>query len=289
MKSLGLILGSQGMLGSDIVEFFKLSDLLFLAPPSFELDITNKKQIIQFFRTYSPTWVINCVAKHDLIECNKNIKQAQIINRDAVANLAQISAMFNAYFVHISTDYVFDGLKGSPYIEDDIANPVNVYGKTKLEGEKLSVQLNPKSCIVRVAALFGRNISRDKKSYSFVDRVSSKLLAGEKVFVNNQQTISPTSTKEVAIQLKKLLLDKPEGIFHCVNNGFTSWFNLTIEVAKFLNVPISRIMVAENEFLAGNEVARPLNSSLVNKRLIDLDINLMKNWDVALGDYLSKK
>ena len=289
MKSSVLILGSQGMLGSDLVEFFQFSDFLVLAPSSSELDITDKEQIIKFFRTYSPTWVINCVAKHDLIECDKNIKQAQIINRDSVANLAQISAMYDAYLIHISTDYVFDGLKGSPYVEEDVANPVNVYGKTKLEGEILSAQINPKTCIVRVAALFGRNISRDKKSYSFVDRMSSKLLAGEKVVVNDQQIISPTSTKEVAIQLKRLLLDKPEGIFHCVNNGFTSWFKLTTEIAKILNVPNNRIMAFENEFQASNEIARPLNSSLANKRLIDLDINLMKNWDEALWDYLSKK
>ena len=288
MISQGLILGSKGMLGSDIVKLFSKSGIRVLTPSHVELDLTQHIKVYEFFVKYRPSWVINCVAKHDLLACEKYSDAAMKINSEAVENLAIICSTFNVYLIHISTDYVFDGLKGLPYIESDSAIPVNQYGHSKLSGEVLALNRNTQTCVVRVSALFGASISRDKRSHCFVDRMKSKLLSGHELSVNDDQVVSPTSTLEVARQLKELIQFKPVGTIHCAGNGFTSWYNLTLEIAKNIHIPTNKVKILKTSSVSGDGVLRPLNSSLENKRLKELNLNLMRDWDFSLNNYLNE-
>jgi dTDP-4-dehydrorhamnose reductase len=288
MISQGLVLGSQGMLGNDIMRQFSRSGLKVLAPSHTELDITKYGTLRDFFEIHRPSWVINCVAKHDLQSCEIDFDNAMRINSEAVENLSELCLTFDAYFIHISTDYVFNGLKGSQYNELDITDPVNNYGYSKRAGEILALNRNPKACVVRVAALFGAALSRDKGNFCFVDRMKSKLLAGEEFEVNCDQIISPTSTFEVAWQLEKLIDFQPAGIVHCAGNGFTTWYNLTLEIAKNISVSASKVKMVESLQVPKDGINRPLNSSLENKRLSEFDLNLMRDWEIALRFYLKK-
>ena len=286
MKNLGLVFGSEGMLGTDIIKIFKSSGYTILSPSRQEIDITNANLVHDFLTEYRPQWVINCAAKHDLISCEKDLSSAIKINSNAVSTLAQSCADIDSYFIHISTDYVFDGTKGAPYIEADTPNPLNNYGKSKLIGENFALEKKGRVCILRVAALFGASISRDKGLNCFVDRMRQKLISGEKLFVNNKQIISPTSTIEVANQLTTLVREQPTGVAHCVNNGFTTYYNLTNQIANHLNFTPSRIksQIMEREITDG--ISRPLNSALENRKLSELNLNFMQDWDNALDEYL---
>jgi dTDP-4-dehydrorhamnose reductase len=118
--------------------------------------------------------------------------------------------------------------------------------------------------------------------------MKSKLLSGHELSVNDDQVISPTSTLEVARQLKELIQFKPVGTIHCAGNGFTSWYNLTLEIAKNIHIPTNKVKILKTSSVSGDSVLRPLNSSLENKKLKELNLNLMRDWDFSLNNYLNE-
>jgi dTDP-4-dehydrorhamnose reductase len=284
----GLILGAQGMLGSEIKTFLSEKGYRVLAPPREKLDITNSKNLADFFHKYEPSWVINCAAKHNLASCEEDFNLAMNINSTSVGSLAEIAYSSSSYLIHISTDYVFNGKKGKPYWESDKPDPVNRYGVSKLEGEKLALKLNGNACIVRVAALFGSGISRDKGTVSFVDRMRSKLAAGETIKVTAEQIVSPTNTSNVARQLFRLIKEKPSGLFHGVNEGFASWYDLTVFIAKQMGLTTNKVLKLENDSGNLDGIERPKNSSLENARLKEMNLNEMQGWEYSVSDYLRK-
>jgi dTDP-4-dehydrorhamnose reductase len=286
VKHLGLVIGAAGMLGTDIVRNFRKLGYTVLSPTRREMDISNARSLVKFITEYRPHWVINCAAKHDLEFCEKDLNTAMEINAHAVNTLAQTCAKLNSYLIHISTDYVFDGTKEQPYLETDEPNPLNNYGVTKLMGENFVLEKNKNALILRVAALFGSSISRDKGLHCFVDRMRQKLIMGEILTVNKQQNMSPTSTIEIANQLISLVREQPTGIMHCVNNGFTNYYDLTYQIARYLNFTPSRISTQIIQGETINLVPRPLNSALVNRRLNELNLNAMQDWEIALHEYL---
>ena len=282
----GLILGAEGMLGSSIRRKFLEMGHRVIAPTRSQLDITNSESLDKFFRENRPDWTVNCAAKHNLASCEKEVDIAMKVNCSSVGVLAQITQKYSSYLIHISTDYVFNGRKGQPYEESDKPDPVNRYGLSKFEGEKLALSLNENVCVVRVAALFGPGISRDKGGVSFVDRMREKLTKGETVTVTSNQIVSPTSTNELASQFNRLIREKPSGILHCVNRGFTSWYQLTVFIAQQLGITPSKVKELQEESGSLDGIERPQNSSLENLRLNELNLNEMQNWEHSVSDYL---
>ena len=187
-----LLLGSSGMLGRSFISALSGNGATapaVLAPTHADLDVTNEVMVWKYFKTYRPICVVNCIAHTDVDDCEKDPKKAYLLNARIVQHIGQASKRFHAKFIQISTDYVFDGEK-DVYREEDECNPLQVYGQTKLEGERLALEY--KALVFRVQWLFGRG----KKN--FVTWVMETVGKGDAVQVSQTQIGCPTGTDWLA-------------------------------------------------------------------------------------------
>lgn len=226
-----LITGSNGQLGNEIrvlAGLYKNLDFLFHDVDT--LDITNKESLFKFFDTTKPAFVINCAAYTAVDKAESDKDKAYLINSHAVKNLLEASNRVGSKIIHVSTDYVFDGKKSTPYKEDDEVNPLSTYGKCKLEGEQHLVK-HSNVIIIRTAWLystFGNNIVKTIRKYG-AERDVLKF-----VF---DQTGSPTYAADLADAILKIvdLSSKSAekfipGIYHYSNEGVCSWYDFAVEV-----------------------------------------------------------
>ncbi|MHC4330798.1 MAG: dTDP-4-dehydrorhamnose reductase, partial [Planctomycetota bacterium] len=191
-----IILGARGMLGSDLVLLCQESfDTAVLDLPEF--DITDPKQIEQVLKDNSA--VINCAAYTNVDGADTEAELAYKVNAEAVGRLGALAKQADAWVLHISTDFVFDGKADRPYVETDLPNPINTYGKSKLAGEKLLVETGCRHCIIRVEWTYGVHGS------NFVTRLIQRARNNRELKVVDDQTGSPTATSEVAKAIRKLL------------------------------------------------------------------------------------
>ena len=207
------------------------------------------------------------------------------VNAIGALNVARVASEIDAVNVYISTDYVFDGSKGEPYTEEDVPNPINVYGLSKCAGEIFTKNYSKKHYIVRVASLYGK-AGASGKGGNFVEFMIQKAKRGEEIRVVDDQFMSPTYTKDVARTLKKFLELRPEfGVYHMVNEGFCSWYEFTKAIFEILgwDVEVKPIKSSELKRLA----KRPRFSALKNKRLEELGLK-MRPWKEALEEYLKE-
>ncbi|NJE79469.1 dTDP-4-dehydrorhamnose reductase, partial [Thermococcus sp. GR4] len=201
-------------------------------------------------------------------------------------NIARIASEIDAINVYISTDYVFDGEKGEPYTEDDVPNPINVYGASKYAGEIFTRNYSTKYYIIRVASLYGK-AGASGKGGNFVEWIIEKAKRGEELRIVDDQFMSPTYTMDVARTLKKFLKIQPEwGVYHMVNEGYCSWYEFTKAIFEILgwDVEIKPIKPSELNRLA----RRPRFSALENKKLRGIGFK-MPNWREGLREYLGEK
>jgi len=261
-----MILGSQGMLGMELTYYFQNKYEVF-PMASFNLDITNKQQVKAQIEEYKPDILINCAAYTDVerAEAKYERKLAMEINGEAVGNLAKVCSQRGIDFVQISTDYVFDGKKKSAYIEDDLPNPQNIYGKSKLLGEQNVLEwarLNPdwSYYIVRTAWLYGQC------GPNFVKKMLHFAKIKKKIKVVEDQIGSPTSTLALTKGIEELIENKKygKGIYHLVGVGMASWADLTEEIYKIKDIKIPVIRVGSNTFL--QTAKRPQFSALQNTK-----------------------
>jgi dTDP-4-dehydrorhamnose reductase len=225
-----LVTGSNGQLGNEIrVLSNSFPDLEFMFHDVDTLDITNKEFLFTFFEKNKPNYVINCAAYTAVDKAETDIEKAYLINSKAVKNLLDASTSIGAKFVHTSTDYVFDGKKNTPYTEDDPENPIQLYGKSKLEGE-LQLQNSKNAIIIRTAWLystFGNNIVKTIRKFG-VERDVLKF-----VF---DQVGSPTYAADLADAILKIVDQSAKnkefisGIYHYSNEGVCSWYDFATEV-----------------------------------------------------------
>lgn len=223
-----LLTGSSGQLGSDLKGLLEAEGLGVSAFDSRSLDITDKKQVVDAAMKARPGVIINCAAytKVDLAE--KERERAEAVNIGGVENLVNAAEKINAAVIHVSTDFVFDGLKSTPYLESDKANPLGVYGETKFRGEEL-LRRYPRHIIVRTSWLYGA------AGPNFV-KTMLRLAADKDVLrVVYDQTGSPTWTKELAGALAlaaKGIGDMPAGVYHYSNEGVASWYDFTVAIIE---------------------------------------------------------
>jgi dTDP-4-dehydrorhamnose reductase len=231
-KPVVIVTGAHGQLGKEIQAIsihYPAFRFLFLSKEDLQLD--QFESVKKYFDTIHPAWCINCAAYTAVDRAETEKELAMRINGDAVGYLAGICKLFNTKLIHISTDYVFDGTAVTPYNENHATNPVNYYGQTKLEGEKLCFGNNPESIIIRtswVYSEFGNN---------FVKTMMRLMKERASLNVVNDQVGSPT----YAADLAKLILDiigkseeengawKP-GIFHYSNQGVISWYDFAVAI-----------------------------------------------------------
>jgi len=276
------IIGAKGQLGSDLVKVFGEEAIPLTHK---DLDVTDFESL-KILKELGPDVIINTAAYHKTDECEENPEKTFLVNSVGARNVALISREIDAINVYISTDYVFSGTKGEPYTEEDVPNPINVYGVSKYAGEIFTKNYSQKYYIIRVASLYGK-AGASGKGGNFVEFMIEKAKKGEEIRVVDDMFMSPTYTKDVARILKKFLELKPEfGIYHMVNKGYCSWYEFTKVIFEILgwDVEIKPIRSGELRRLA----KRPQFSALKNKKLEKLGLK-MKPWKGALREYLKEK
>ena len=280
-----LIIGSKGMLGSELMSEF--STFHPLGVDIEQLDITKPEMIEKFFQKENPDLVINAAAYTNVDACEENQEIAYEVNGQAPGFLAKYCRQFGAKLIHYSTDYVFNGQKKSGYDEDDKPDPVSVYGKSKLLGEQLIQEQTDNFYILRTAWLYGPNgpnfvktmldLAEKEKS------ASGRSPEGREIKVVNDQHGSPTFAKDLAQKTKAIIeQNKDFGIYHTTNAGHCTWYDLSEEIFKITKKEIKLIAVNSDQF--PRPAPRPKYSILNNNKLKPL-----RNWKKALKDYLENE
>lgn len=290
-----LILGVKGMLGRELAGIFNGSKPILWDKS--DLDITNCKEVRRKISELKPDIIINAAAYTAVDDCETNKELAMKVNGEAVKYLAESANEVGAVFIHYSTDYVFDGKNSNGYQEDDIPqNPVNVYGESKLLGEKYILDIaqhypNLKYYLIRTSWLYGRN------GKNFIETISELLKKRDQIKVVDDQHGKPTYAYDLAVKTGELLEgDYAPGIYHITNEtenkekGIT-WYDFANEI-----FPINREKIGpacrqagENKEItpcASKEFPRPAKrpewSALVNTKFPPT-----RNWKTALKEYLN--
>jgi dTDP-4-dehydrorhamnose reductase len=279
-----LILGSTGMLGSECKEILK-GEHEVIAPEKKELDIISWDKVIEGLHRASPDVVLNCAAFTDVDACEEDDPMMRKINVEGPRNLAQGCARYHCKLVHISSDYVFDGMKllPQPYFEDDLSKPISVYGRYKMESEKAVRENSPNYVIVRTGWLYGirgRNFVK-----SIIRQAVKKPVKPFRVV--EDQYGSPTWTYRLALQIKTLLENDGRGTYHATAEGYCSRFEYAKHIVARLGLKAKVEPCSQAEFPL--PAKRPVNGILENRLLKKQGINVMVDWaedlDVCLDTH----
>lgn len=279
-----IIFGAKGQLGSDLADVLRGAETIALDYD--EVDISNSNSVSRTFEKYKPDAAINVAAMTDVPGCERDDVKAFMVNGLGPKFIAENCLKSNAFLLHISTDYVFDGKKNSPYIEDDPPNPLNVYGISKLAGEYYIRALMERYFIVRTSGLYGLHKCIGKGG-NFVDSMLRLSKEQKEIKVIDDEILTPTYTLDLANQIKDLIKTNSYGIYHITNEGFCSWYEFAEEIFRFLDIKVNLVKISHSEF--PSIVKRPRYSVLENKRLKLLGINKMRDWKDALHSYLIQR
>lgn len=279
-----LLIGASGQLGADLVE--ALADHELLTPTHGILDLVRFDGVRRFLQSERPQVVINTAAFHRVDDCESQVSTALTVNGEAIHNLALAAREIEAVLVHYSTDYVFDGVAGRPYREDDLARPINVYGASKLVGEHLVESVWEKHFLIRTCGLYGRAGSRGKGG-NFVETMIRKATAGESIRVVDDQRLTPTSTRELAHATAALIETPHFGLFHVTSKGNCTWYEFAGEIFRLLGLKPDLAPTTSDAFAAA--ARRPAYSVLANQHLEDLGMDDLKHWRDALREYLGDR
>ena len=272
------ILGGRGMLGTDLAHACLKYGLNFDVFDLPEFDITNPQHLQ---RVVSQAGIIvNCAAYTDVERAEAEIDLAYQVNASAVGPLGRLAGDAGKWVLHISTDFVFDGKLDRPYTEADKPNPINIYGKTKLAGEKLLAESGCQHCIIRIEWTYGH------AGQNFVTKLIGHAKANRNIRVVDDQMGSPTATTEVAETICELLRRKPDGLFHFAASGWATRF----EVAKFiidtLGMSVNLTVCKSSDYICA--AARPLNSRFDCSKIRALLDKPIKAWQIPLQCFLEQ-
>lgn len=275
------IIGASGQVGQQLSQFLsKTYNIVELDHNDVEISHLDSCHILKEIK---PQLIINTAAFHHVERCENDAKKSFEINSIGPRNLSLIANDIDATILHISTDYVFDGMKKEPYIENDSPNPINVYGNSKLAGEYFVKTIAKRYFIVRTAALYSEYECRAKGN-NFITLMKRLASEKEEVRVVDSEIISPTNVKDLTLQIEKLIHTDQFGLYHACCGGMCSWHQFASIIFKRLNLKSKLSVASPNEF--PNKVARPKFSPLENKKINDLNINVMRYWQDALESYL---
>lgn len=284
----GLVLGANGQLGSDLLRAAERrhGHIELLPIGRKELDVSAVETIRPALESRLFDALINCTSYHKTDEVERNATQAFAINAHAVMAMAEVCHAKGAAFIHVSTDYVFDGEKGQPYVEADCATPINVYGASKAMGERLAQLAHERTYILRVASLFGV-AGASGKGGNFVETMLRLGKEKGELRVVGDVRMSPTSTADVADMLLTLLeRDAEPGIYHTVNSGDATWYEFAREIIRKSGVRAEVIPIASTEYRTA--ARRPPCSVLDNTRISRL-VGEIPHWKDGLIRYLREK
>lgn len=274
-----ILLGKSGQLGKEFENYLgKLEEVEIFSFSHSELGITNLDLLIKVFKDLTPDVVINCAAytKVDLAEEEKDF--AYRVNIIGAKNVSFASNSVKSKVVLFSTDYVFDGAKERPYTELDAPNPISIYGMSKYFGEIMTKTYNPNHLILRISWLYGAY------GNNFIKTIIRKAKQRENLKIVNDQTGVPTYAYDVVLQTWKLLVKNQVGLFHSSNIGETNWFEFAKKVFELLKLNANTQPISTDEY--PSKAKRPKYSVLENYFLKIEGLNVMRNWEDALKDFI---
>jgi dTDP-4-dehydrorhamnose reductase len=277
-----LITGGGGQLASDLEAQLR-TDAEVLAPPRTDLDITDEAAVRAVFDRVRPTVVYNCAAFHNVEVCEREEDRAFDVNARAVKRLAEACADHGARFVHLSTNYVFDGTADRPYSEDEPPSPRSIYAISKLAGEHAALAYAPGALVVRTAGLYGLHGSASKGG-NFVTRMIARAREQGALKVVADQRLTPTFTSDLAAGILAAVEAGVAGTLHVTNSGTTSWHGFTEAIMELAGVSVP--VEAVNTLRQPGAADRPLNGVLVSSVSERAGLAPLRPWRTALADYL---
>lgn len=275
-----LLIGSDGTLGTSLARLWSHNDNgTLIRWTKRECDLTRPETILPALQSVHPQVVINAAAYTDVDGAEQNQSLAYAINGVAVGEIARACDHVGAVLFHYSTDYVFDGTAPSAYAEDDLPNPINVYGASKLEGERRIRASGCEQCIIRTSRIFGAPGSAGGKQ-SFIDKMVSLSRTNTTLSVVNDETTSPTFSDDLAAATVECIRTHRRGIVHRSNDGSCTWYVFAQELFSILGMHTTLLPVSGDAF--PRPARRPRNSTLVSTTLAPL-----RSWQSAMREFLT--
>jgi dTDP-4-dehydrorhamnose reductase len=273
-----MIFGASGLLGKALMREWKGDEVVGLS--SRDVDIRDAQRVLQVVREARPDWIVLSAAYTDVDGCESNRELAFSVNRDGAGKVAEAARQTGARLLFLSSDYVFDGKKSSPYEVSDAQNPQSIYGKSKAEAEVRLLEIVPDCCIVRTSWLFGMD------GKCFPDTILRLAANRPALDVVNDQRGCPTYTEDLAKAIVELCSKAASGIVHVTNQGDCTWFEFARKIVGQAGLTTEVRPVSSQQM--ARPAPRPAYSVLSAKSLQELGVS-MPGWQDALRRYMAKR
>jgi len=299
-----LVTGAKGQLGKKIIELMK-ADFELVLTDSDNMDITDGSKVREFIKSERPDFIIHGAAYTAVDKAEDNVDLCRKINADGTKNIAVAAKEFDSTLFYISTDYVFDGKKKTPYTETDATNPLSIYGQTKLEGEKFIQQICDKYYIIRSAWIFGE-LPENHPGTNFVETMLKLAKERDSLKIVSDQIGSPTYTGDLVEIIRRIIgawglgfrssdisqnlkpkSQVPFGLYHFSGDGKCSWFDFAEEIFRQNNIKIKLDPITSDQY--PQKAKRPTYSYLDKTKIENaLDIKV-RPWQEMLAEYLKRR
>lgn len=276
-----LVTGSTGQLGSDVVKELLKRGYSTLSPNRSELNLCSEDNIRNYILNSNCEAIVHCAAYTQVDKAEDEKDLCIKINTTATKHIVKCAKILDIPMIYISTDYVFDGTKDGEYTENDETNPINIYGESKLAGEKYVQEILDKYYIVRTSWVFNIN------GKNFIETMLRLSKANNQLSIVNDQIGSPTYTKDLSRLLVDMLETSKYGLYHATNEGYCSWYEFANTIFKLANINIDIKAINSNEY--ASRAKRPMNSKLSKDKLIEYGFKPLPHWEDALKDYLIRR
>jgi dTDP-4-dehydrorhamnose reductase len=281
MKRRLLVIGAKGMLGRDLMNILlsSLPDDEIVGWDIEEIDIQKEKDTVSKIERLQPDIVIHLAAYTDVDGCESNEERAFAVNAEGTKSVALAASSCQAKMLYLSTDYVFDGNKKEPYLESDFPHPLNVYGRSKLQGERYVQEMVNEALIIRTQWLYGRH------GKNFVTAILQQAREKSVLSIVNDQMGSPTYTMDLAKAISVLIQSGAQGIFHVANGDFCTWYTFGQAILELSGIEKVRVSPISSKELSRRAI-RPSYSVLNCQKLRKETGLVLRPWSEALRDYL---
>ncbi len=281
-----MVIGGNGQLGSDLVLECQRRGWEVLSMAHGEIQVEDADSVRSILGETRPAVIFNTAAFHNVPRCESNPNRAYQVNAIGSLNVARTAREIGAINSYFSTDYVFDGLKSSPYVETDRPNPLNVYGNTKLSGEYYSLNHGSRGLVIRISGIYGRVPCRAKGG-NFITTMAKAAREKPEVRVVNDEILSPTSTTDIARASLDLVESGATGLFHVASEGECSWYEFAEEIFATLRLGTPLLPCTSQEF--PSPFGRPSYSVLENGQMKALGFPPMPHWRESLIRFLESE
>lgn len=275
-----LVTGVKGQLGYDVVQEGKKRGLGIFGTDVHNMDITNSVQVEEMINGYKPDVIIHCAAYTAVDSAEDNRERCYKINVDGTRNIAAACGKLNIPLMYFSTDYIFDGQGVNFWRENDLKQPLNVYGQTKYEGELVVQELVQKYFILRISWVFGVNGNNFIKTMLRLGKERGA------VGVVADQIGSPTYTYDLAKLIFDMIQTDKYGVYHVTNDGLCSWYEFACEIFKQAGMDVKVTPLTTDQYPA--KAVRPFNSRMSKDKLRNAGFQMLPSWQDALKRYLKE-